>query len=207
VFAEVSGRGEEMDLFKKIYKVEIGGAAELPRSFILSSKGKLIKDLPGVVPYEQLKGALLEGIEQTGGFKGPEGVKRRLEAAYKELEAVRTQVGTEATRIEGLMALVKLEKAYKGIPQIKKEIKTTLATFDRDPAQKPLLLQARMLVNAEDLAVTKKTKKAIELYQLIVKTYPDSEGAKLAEQKVSELQSAEAASAESKEAKPAEGDS
>jgi hypothetical protein len=196
-----------MDLFEKIYKVDIGDAKSLPRSFILSSKGKLIKDLPGVVPYEQLKGALLEGIEQTGGFKGPEGVKRRLEAAQKELEAVRTQIGSEGTRMEGLVALVKLEKTFKSIPQVKKDIKTTLATFDRDPAQKPLLIQARMLVTAEEHAAAKKTNKAIESYQLVVQKFPDSEGAKLAEQKISELQSADASSAESKDAKPAESGS
>src|SRR5687768_5713041 len=112
VFAEMSPRGEEIDLFKKVYNVQINDSKDLPSSFIVSAKGELIARLPGMIPADKLRETLKEGIEKTGGFKGAEGAKRRLEAALKEVESAKGQLESDDSLLEGLMTLSKLERQY-----------------------------------------------------------------------------------------------
>jgi len=201
VFAEVLPRGEEIELFKKVYNVQIDGAKDLPSSFIVSAKGELISRLPGMVPGEKLREVLKEGIEKTGGFKGAEGAKRRREAALKEVESAKGQLESEDSVLEGLMTLSKLERQHSKITEVKKAIRTILGKAATNAEQKIVLQQARMLDVAQAHIDGKRKTQAIAQYQTVVKKFPDTPAATMAEEKLGELQGSTTSDKESKEEK------
>jgi hypothetical protein len=84
VFTEVLPSGDDFELFKKTYKITID-RKELPRNFIISSKGELVKDF-NMTGVQNLGTILKEGIDKTGGLKGAAGYQERLK---KSLEAAR----------------------------------------------------------------------------------------------------------------------
>jgi hypothetical protein len=203
VFAEVPPRGEEIELFKKVYNVQINDAKDLPSSFIVSAKGELIARLPGMVAADKLRETLKEGIEKTGGFKGAEGAKRRLAAAMKEVESAKEQLDSEDSMLEGLMTLARLERQHSRIAEVKKAIRTVLGKAATDVNQKVVLQQARMLDVAQVHVDAKRKTQAVTQYQAVVKKFPDTPAAAIAEEKLGELNAA-TPTAKEREEKPAE---
>jgi hypothetical protein len=202
VFAEVPPRGEEIELFKKVYNVQINDAKDLPSSFIVSAKGELITRLPGMVPADKLREVLKEGIEKTGGFKGAEGAKRRLEAALKEVDSAKEQLESEDSLLDGLMTLIRLERQHSRIAEVKKSIRTILGKVATSADQKAVLQQARMLDVAQLHVDNKRKTQAIAQYQAVAKKFPDTPAATIAEEKLGELNGA--AATKDAEEKPAE---
>ena len=199
VFAEVPPRGEEIELFKKVYNVQINDAKDLPSSFIVSSKGELIARLPGMVAADKLRETLKEGIEKTGGFKGAEGAKRRLDAALKEVDSAKAQLESEDSLLEGLLTLVRLERQYSKIADVKKSIRTILGKAATSPDQKSILQQARMLDGAQVHVDAKRKTQAVTQYQAVVNKFPDTPAAAIAEEKLGELNATPAVEKDSKE--------
>ena len=190
VFAEVPPRGDEIELFKKVYNVQINDAKDLPSSFIVSAKGELIARLPGMVAADKLRETLKEGIEKTGGFKGAEGAKRRLEAALKDFESAKGQLESEDSLLEGFMTLIRLERQHAKIAEVKKSIRAILGKASTSADQKTVLQQARMLDVAQIHVDSKRKNQAVAQYQAVVKKFPDTPAAALAEEKLSELNGA-----------------
>jgi hypothetical protein len=154
-----------------------------------------------MVAPDKLREALKEGIDKTGGFKGAEGAKRRREAAIKEVESAKGQLEAEDSLLDGLMTLIKLERQHAKIADVKKSIRMILGKAALDANQKVVLQQARMLDGAQTHVEAKRKTQAVTQYQAVVKKFPDTPAATLAEEKLGELQGATTSDKESKEEK------
>lgn len=210
VFVEVMPAGETFDYFKKTYKVEID-RKNLPRNFIISAKGELVKDF-SMHEAGGLVAVLKDGIEKTGGLKGAAGAAARLKTALDTVKTNRELLeAEEGDALQPLLALVALDRVHgKQMPEVRKEIKKIVGKFEKDADQKAVLTQARMIDSASQLAEAKKTKRAIEMYQDVVAKYPDTSGAKLAQERITQLEAppaeAPAAAADPAKDEPAKDD-
>jgi hypothetical protein len=204
VFVEVLPVGDDFELFKKVYKIKID-RDQLPRNFIISAKGELLKDFS---MNADLAGALQEGIEKTGGLKGAAGYQERLKKAMAEVDDVKAKLESSPDALEPISALIELDSTTgKQMPEVRKETKRMITALERKPEQKALLTQARMLISAAELAAENRTIKAIEMYRTILEKFPDSPGAKSASDEIAKLEPASKAdSTDEKESSEKESD-
>ncbi|RIK79615.1 MAG: hypothetical protein DCC68_12805 [Planctomycetota bacterium] len=187
VFTEVLPVGDDFELFKKVYKIKID-RDQLPRNFIISAQGELLKDFSMNV---DLAAVLQEGIEKTGGLKGAAGYQERLKKAMAELDDVKAKLESSPDALEPISAILELDGTHgKQMPEVRKETKRILSALEKKPEQKALLTQARMLESAAELAAEKRTNKAIEMYRTIIEKFPDTPGAKAAADEIAKLESA-----------------
>lgn len=187
VFTEVLPVGEDFELFKKVYKIKID-REQLPRNFIISAKGELLKDFS---MNADLAAILQEGIEKTGGLKGAAGYQERLKKAMAEVDGAKAQLESSPDALEPVSTILELDRTLgKQMPEVRKETKRILSALEKKPEQKALLTQARMLDSAAKLASEKRTTKAIEMYRTIVEKFPDTPGAKAASDEIAKLDSA-----------------
>ncbi len=201
VFTEVLPQGDDFELFKKTYKITID-KSELPRNFIVSSKGELIKDFSMTGP-QNLGAILKEGIDKTGGLKGAAGYRERLEKSLEAVSAAEQQLSSSQDPLEPLGTLIEMDRTTgKQVSQVRKAIRSIFKTYENDPEKKPLLIQARMLDTGGQLAEQSKSKRAIEMYQRIVAKFPDSPGAKIAAERIAQLERGD----EPEEAQPAKAE-
>jgi hypothetical protein len=201
VFIETTPNGTENKAFIDHYKVKIEG---IPHIVIVSSKGEMVDEAKGAPQGDELKKFLMAGIEKTGGMKKIASAKKpgakvtklepeELEAVLKQVSEAKEKAEAEDTALEGMVALVGLNRTYTKIKDVTKEIVPLFAKWNKDKPQAALFSQARMLDSAAAAAEQKKEKQAITSYNAIIKKFPDSSAAKFAQEKLDELKNGDAA--------------
>jgi hypothetical protein len=184
VFTEVLPTGDDFELFKKTYKITID-REQLPRNFIISAQGELLKDFSMQVNLGQV---LQEGIDKTGGLKGAAGYQERLKKAMALVDEVKASLESSADTLEPYSTVLALDRLQgKQMPEVRKATRRIISGLEKKPEQKALLTQARMLDSAAELASTKRTTKAVEMYRTIVEKFPDSPGAEAATEQIAKL--------------------
>ena len=205
VFIETSPGSSENKAFIEHYKLKIEG---IPHICIVSAKGELVDEAKGAPQGEGLKKLLMAGIEKTGGMKkiasgnpkkGNAKITKlepeELEGVLKQVAEAKEKLDGEETALEGMVALLGLNRTYTKIKEVTKEIVPTFATLNKDKAQAAILSQARILDAAAAAVEQKKEKMAINSYNAVIKKFPDSTAAKFAQEKLDELKNGEADSA------------
>jgi hypothetical protein len=212
VFIETSPGSSENKPFIEHYKLKIEG---IPHIVIVSAKGEMVDEAKGAPQGEGLKKLLMEGIEKTGGMKKFASATKKpgakitklepeeLEGVLKQVSEAKEKAETEDTALEGMVALVGLNRTYTKIKDVTKEIVPLFAKWNKDKAQAALFSQARMLDSAAAQAEQKKEKQAINSYNVVIKKFPDSSAAKFAQEKLDELNSGEAGAKPSADAQAA----
>lgn len=183
VFVETSAAEPTAKQFIEQYKISVRG---VPHTTIVSSKGELVTERTGLPRDNGLLDFLKEGIDKSGGMKDTAEVKRQKEAdaAIKQIAAAKEKLSKEDTMVEAMVELVAISRKFARVKEVKKETTLAFAAINKDKAQAPILVQARMLDAADAAVEAKKDKIAEAAYEAVIKKYPDTPAAKYAHAKL-----------------------
>lgn len=183
VFVETNAAEPTAKQFIEQYKLTVSG---VPHTTIVSSQGELVTERVGLPRDAGLLGLLKEGIDKSGGMKDTAEVKakKEAEAAIKQIAAAKEKLSDEETRIAAMVELVALSRKFARVKEVKKETTLVFAAINKDKAQAPVLVQARMLDAADAAVEAKKDKIAEAAYEAVIKKYPDTLAARYAHEKL-----------------------
>lgn len=117
-------------------------------------------------------------------------VQQVAETGNKNIEAARTQLGVPETALDGALTLVEGQRAYAGFPELRSQVVSSLREAKRDDALESLIKQAESLVRARNYAASEKVtnqRKAVSTYELVIKRFPNTPGAKIAREELASI--------------------
>jgi hypothetical protein len=144
-------------------------------------EGQKQKSVAAILPVLGSGGAG-EAVQQAETFG-----KKLVDQARSEFEAAEKKLESADTAVEGALELLQFSRDFgKFAADLAKELKqVNLRRNHKDTRE--AFTQAAALDGANILAANKKTKEATAKYQAIVKKYPDTVVAKMAEEKLQAL--------------------
>lgn len=107
----------------------------------------------------------------------------------------------KSTQADGaLLAAVmhaKVRRIYGGLPDMQTALDGFAARYESDAEKAPLLEQARLIDRAREFDERRSTIRAAAIYRQVIEEYPDTEAAKLCEQRLRQIESGKSKSASS----------
>jgi tetratricopeptide (TPR) repeat protein len=159
---------------------QISKALEAAKKYL--DEGKPGKAVQSILPVlAAANGAAGEIPQQAIEF-----AKKLVEQAKADFKDAEGKLGSTDTALEGAMAMLRISRDFAKLPGLADELKQ-IALKKGHKDTKEVFAQANELLAAETFASTKKSADAVKKYQAVIKKWPESAAAKLAEEKITEL--------------------
>lgn len=138
--------------------------------------------------------ALLSRTDAVGSFATPAVEMQKLAAELtakgkKQLADAQKKVKETNTAFEGLLEMVQADRHYGRLPELRKPFNLALRDVRKDAKLRPLLLQANAVDRARGFEDSGNKRSALNAWKQVVEKYPNTPAAKIAAERIKELES------------------